>query len=276
MPITKLNDTKLYYDKCGSGSPFLIMHGGLGVDHSYFRPVLDSLGDIFQLIYYDHRGHGRSERSEINKITFEQLADDANILRKTLGYEKIGIIGHSAGGFVALHYALRHHEHISYLILLDTTPAFDHMEEMMELIQKKKPSQEILTTLNAPAAPSEKEFKNQFKIIQPLYFSDYTNEFENLITTMIEKMIMVPELNARSDELLETYDVSSQLKNIKIPTLILVGKDDFICPPSQAQRLHDKIPNSDLHIFEKSGHYPFYEESDNFFKVIRDWFKKVK
>ena len=275
MPTTKLNDTNLFYDKCGSGSPFLIMHGGLGVDHSYFRPVLDPLGDIFQLVYYDHRGHGRSERSEINKITFEQLADDANALRKTLGYEKIGIIGHSAGGFVALHYALRHQEHLSYLILLDTSPAFDHMEEMMEIIQKRNPSQEILTTLNAPAASSEKEFKKQFKIIQPLYFSDY-NEFENLITIMIEKMIMVPELNARSDELLETYDVSSQLKNIEIPTLILVGKDDFICPPSQAQRLHDKIPNSDLHVFEKSGHYPFYEETDNFFKVIRDWFKKVK
>ncbi|MHA1670637.1 MAG: alpha/beta fold hydrolase [Promethearchaeota archaeon] len=276
MPISKIIDTKLFYDKYGSGSPFLIMHGGLGVDHSYFRPVLDSLGDIFQLIYYDHRGHGRSERSEINKITFEQLADDANDLRAALGYERIGIIGHSAGGFVALHYALRHQQNLSYLILLDTSPAFDHMEEMMEIIQKKNPSPEILNTLNAPAATSEEEYKNQFKILQPLYFSEYSTEFENLISNMIEKMIFIPELNVRSDELLETYDVTSQLKNIEIPTLILVGKDDFICPPSQAQRLHDSIPNSNLHIFEKSGHYPFYEETDNFFKVIREWFKKVK
>lgn len=89
-------------------------------------------------------------------------------------------------------------------------------------------------------------------------------------------MIIVPELNVRSDELLETYDVTSQLKNIEIPTLILVGKDDFICPPSQAQRLHDNLPNSDLHIFEKSRHYPFYEETEYFFKIIREWFKKVK
>ena len=276
MTIAKLNDTNLFYDKYGSGSPFLIMHGGLGADHSYFRPVLDSLGDTLQLIYYDHRGHGRSERCESSKITFEQLADDANALRETLGYDKIGIIGHSAGGCVALHYALRHQEHLSHLILLDTTPAFDNMEEMMDIIQKRNPKEEILTTLNAPTALSEKEFKNQFKIVQPLYFSNFTNEFESLTNNMIEKMIVVPELMVRSDKLLETYDVSSQLKNIEIPTLILVGKDDLFCPPSQAQRLNDNIPNSELYIFEKSGHYAFYEETDNFFKVIRDWFKKVK
>jgi len=146
---------------------------------------------------------------------------------------------------------------------------------MMEIVQKRNPKTEILTALNAPTTLSEKEFKSQFKIIQPLYFSDFTNEIESLINNMIEKMIMVPELNVRSDELFETYDVSSQLKNIEIPTLILVGKDDFICPPSQAQRLNDGIPNSELYVFEKSGHYPFYEETDNFFKVIRDWFKKV-
>lgn len=276
MTIAKLNDTELFYDKCGSGSPFLIMHGGLGVDHSYFRPVLDPLGDIFQLIYYDHRGNGRSDRSEIKKITFEQLADDANALRKILDYEKIGIIGHSAGGSVALHYALRHQDHLSYLILLDAIPAFDHLEEMMDIVQKRNPSPEILNALNAPAASSEKEFKDQFKIIQPLYFSNYTTEIENQISNIIDNMIIVPEMNLRSDELFEKYNVNSQLKDIEIPTLILVGKDDFICPPSQAQRLHDNITNSELHIFEKSGHYPFFEETDTFFKVIRDWFKKVK
>lgn len=275
MPKAKIYNTELFYDFCGTGSPFLVMHGGLGVDHSYFRPFLDSLGDTFQLIYYDQRGHGRSEKCEISNITFEQLADDANALREVLGHEKIGIIGHSAGGMVALHYALRHQKHLSFLILLDTTPAFDHMEEMMEIIQKRNPTTDILTALNEPAPPSEREFKDQFKLIQPLYFSDFTDNTENLINNVIENMIIVPELNERSDELLETYNVVSQLKNIETPTLILVGKDDFICPPSQAQRLNDNIPNSELFIFEKSGHYPFYEEIDCFLEVIRDWFNKV-
>jgi len=275
MPTINIIDTELYYDKCGSGSPFLVMHGGLGVDHSYFRPFLDPLGDIFQLIYYDHRGHGQSERSAIDTLTFEQLADDANILREKLGYEKIGVIGHSAGGFVALHYALRHQKHLSNLILLDTAPAFDHMEEIMAIVQQRNPPPEIIAAFNAPTASSERELKDQLLTMHPLYFSEFTPELEDMTTKVIEKMKLVPELQVRSDMLLQTYNVSLQLKKIKVPTLILVGKDDFICPPSQAQRMHERIPDSELFIFEKCGHYPFLEVPDVFFRVVREWIKKV-
>ena len=275
MPTANIIDTELFYTEYGSGTPFLVMHGGLGVDHTYFRPFLDPLGDTFHLIYYDHRGHGRSERSPINAITYEQLADDANVLREKLGHEKIGVIGHSAGGFIALHYAVRHQEHLSYLILLDTSPAFDYMEEVMAIAQQKNPAPEIIATLNAPAASTEKEVKDQMKTMQPLYFSEFTSELEEIMSKVSDKMKMVPELMAHNETLGATYNVSSQLIEIKVPTLILVGKDDFICPPSQAQRMHDKIPNSKLEIFERCGHYPFIEVPDNFFRVVRDWFKKV-
>ena len=51
MPKVKINDTELYYIEHGSGTPFLVMHGGLGVDHTYLRPTLDPLGDNFKLIF---------------------------------------------------------------------------------------------------------------------------------------------------------------------------------------------------------------------------------
>ncbi len=133
MPNVNINDTELYYIEHGSGTPFLVMHGGLGVDHTYFRPALDPLGDIFKLIFYDHRGHGRSGRPPINTITYEQLADDANALRETLGYDKIGVIGDSAGGYIALHYAIRHQKNISYLTHLKCSKKKSH-----EILQLRK------------------------------------------------------------------------------------------------------------------------------------------
>ena len=275
MTITKVNDTELYYDEFGSGHPFLVMHGGLGIDHTYLHPTLDPLGDIFKLIFYDHRGHGHSGRPPINTITYEQLADDANALRKRLGYEKIGVIGNSAGGYVALNYAIHYPKNISYLILLDTAPAFDYMEEMMVNIQRKNPTQEIIETLNAPIDPTIEGFRNQFKIIQPLYFYEYTSETEEMSNRLIDKMIINPEVAALTEILMRKYNVSSELTKIEVPTLILVGKDDFVCPPSQAQRMHDSIPNSELHIFEKCGHYPYFETPGEFFRVVRDWFKRV-
>ncbi len=274
MSKVKINDTELYYIEHGSGTPFLVMHGGLGVDHSYFRPTFDSLGDTFKLIFYDHRGNGRSGRPPINTITYEQLADDANALRDTLGYDKIGVIGHSAGGYVALHYAIRHQKGINYLILIDTAPTFDYLKELLDNVKSKNPTPEIIATLNAPAAPTIEGFQQQFKILQPLYFYDFNSELKEKTDEIIEKMILNPEVAALNDRLMQKYNVSSQLNEIEVPTLILVGEDDFICPPSQAKRMHNSIPNSELFIFKKCGHYPFYEAQDEFFRVIHDWFKK--
>ena len=61
------------------------MHGGLGVDHSQFREELDPLGDLLRLVYYDHRGNGRSGRPPIETLTLAQLAADADALRAHLG-----------------------------------------------------------------------------------------------------------------------------------------------------------------------------------------------
>ncbi len=275
MTIAKINDTELFYTEFGSGAPFLLMHGGLGLDHTYFRPFLDPLSDIFKLIFYDHRGHGGSGRPSIDTITYEQLADDANTLREILGYDKIGVIGNSAGGYIALQYAIRYPKNISYLILLDTAPAFDYLGELMVNVKNKNPTPEIIATLNAPVAPSAEGFRDQFKTLMPLYFYEFNSEIKDMVYKLIDKIIMNHEVAALNDELMPKFNVTSQLNKIEAPTLILVGKDDFICPPSQAKRMHDNIPNSDLHIFEKCGHFPFIEVPDEFFRVVREWFKRV-
>ncbi|MFX1568670.1 MAG: alpha/beta fold hydrolase [Promethearchaeota archaeon] len=275
MPLVKINDTELYYEEYGSGFPFLVMHGGLGIDHTYLRPALDPLGEILKLVYYDHRGHGRSGRPHINTISYEQLADDANALSESLGYEKIGIIGNSAGGFVALNFAIHHPDSLSYLILLDTAPAFDHMEEVMTIVQNENPAPEILQALNDPVDPTIEGFRNQFKIMQPIYFYDFTPELEEMSNKIINEMILTPELGALNDVLMSKYNLTSQLSKIEVPTLILVGRDDFVCPPSQAERMHESIPNSEIYIFEKCGHYPFFETPDEFFRVVHDWFQRV-
>ena len=79
MPIVQLNGTDLFYlPPVGQGTPCLVMHGGLGFDHTYLHPWLDPLGDIFDLIYYDHRGNGRSGRPPLDTLTLSQFAADAD------------------------------------------------------------------------------------------------------------------------------------------------------------------------------------------------------
>src|SRR5215213_7388955 len=74
MPVAHLNDTELFYVEVGEGLPCLVMHGGLGADHSALHPWLDPLGDVMRLVYYDHRGNGRSGRPPSETIPSSSCA----------------------------------------------------------------------------------------------------------------------------------------------------------------------------------------------------------
>lgn len=117
--IAHINGSKLFYQ----------IHGGLGLDHNYFRPWFDVLGDNIQLIYYDHRGNGCSEMTDgFEGITHETFADDAEQLRHHLGCDRIFLLGHSYGGFLAIEYALRYPNKLHVLILCNTAPVLDYPE----------------------------------------------------------------------------------------------------------------------------------------------------
>lgn len=269
MPTVPVNGTDLYYTTAGEGLPCLVMHGGLGLDHTYLHPNLDPLGDMMQLVYYDHRGNGRSGRPAKDTMTHEQFAADAEALAKHLGFEKVAVLGHSYGGYIALEFALRNSDMLSHLILFDTAPASNYMQEVMDNAVRMGATEEMIQSLQADVTSNE-EMRQQLLMIAPLYFKTYVPEIAN---RLLESVIVNVSGHAAEGEL-ENYNVTPRLGEIQIPTLILVGRYDFVCPPSQAQILHEGIPNSELIIFENSGHFAYVEESDAFFKSIREWIRK--
>jgi proline iminopeptidase len=270
MPVAHLNDTELFYVEVGEGLPCLVMHGGLGGDHSSLHPWLDPLGDVMRLVYYDHRGNGRSGRPRSESITFEQLCADADALREHLGFEEIAVLGYSFGGFVALEYALRYPERISHLILLDTAPTFDYEEEIEANARRKGATQEQLEALDA-SAEDEGESWRLWKVIEPLYFCTFDAD---LAQRVMGKTVISVEAADAGDAIIEGWDLTPRLGEISAPTLILVGRDDFVCPPSQAKIMHEGIPNSELAVFENSGHFTHVEEPEAFFDAVRGWLRR--
>ena len=270
MPVAHLNDTELFYVEVGEGLPCLVMHGGLGGDHSSLHPWLDPLGDVMRLVYYDHRGNGRSGRPRSETITFEQLCSDADALRGHLGFEEIAVLGYSFGGFVALEYALRYPERISHLILLDTAPTLDYEEEIEANARRKGATQEQLEALDA-SAEDEGESWRLWKVIEPLYFCTFDAD---LAERVMGKTVISVEAADAGDAIIEGWDLTPRLGEISAPTLILVGRDDFVCPPSQAKIMHEGIPNSELAVFENSGHFTHVEEPEAFFDAVRGWLRR--
>lgn len=103
----------------------LMLHGGPGFDHTAFKEAFSSLSDVAQVIFYDHRGNGRSEGDDPATWNLTQWADDVKGLCDALGIVRPIVCGLSFGGFVAQAYATRYPEHPGKLILLSTAGKID-------------------------------------------------------------------------------------------------------------------------------------------------------
>jgi proline iminopeptidase len=183
----------------------------------------------------------------------------------------VAVLGHSYGGFVALEYALRYPERLGRLILLGTSPAFDHGEEVQANARRRGATQEQLEAL-AVSPEDDAEAWRQWKTIEPLYFHAYDAE---LAERVMGRTIVSNYAGEASDAILEGWDATPRLGEIAAPTLIIVGRDDFVCPPSRAEIMHERMPDSELVVLENSGHFAHAEEAEAFFEVVRGWLRRT-
>jgi proline iminopeptidase len=269
----KINGSELFYTIHGQGQPMLLMHGGMGFDHTLFRPWLDELSDTTQLIYYDHRGNGRSTRPEtFDGISHDIWIDDADALRAYLGHERIILFGHSYGGFLAQEYALRHASHLDGLILCCTAPAMDYTDVIAANAEACGTPQQFQTAMNAFSAPiaDDDSFREMWMEILPMYFNNYDPKVSALMDENVR--YSAKAFNHSFFRCLPAFNTLNRLSEISTPTLIIAGGHDWITPLAQgAARIVAALPNSKLTLFENSGHFPFIEEHSEFVTTVSEW-----
>lgn len=273
----QINGYDVFYTLEGQGRPMLLMHGGTGLDHTQFRPWLDTLGTTVQLIYYDQLGQGRTSRPESYAgVSIESWADEADALRHFLGHEKLILFGFSYGGFIAQAYALRHAEHLDGLILCDTAPALDYPDVIMANAQSRSTPEQmqmVAKVLTQPAA-DDAEMQRNWMSILPLYFHHYDPHIGAAMDATTH--YSAGAFNHGMGVCLPTFTTLNRLHEISVPTLVLAGRHDWITPPAQgAERLHASIANSQLVLFEQSGHFPYIEEHDAFVHVVAEWISRL-
>ncbi|MEM7534171.1 MAG: alpha/beta fold hydrolase [Chloroflexota bacterium] len=266
--MASVNGTELFYTQLGSGVPIMVMHGGLGLDHAYFRPFMDGLGDVAELTYYDHRGNGRSIAEENwTDVDFATFAADADELRKSLGYDKIIVYGHSYGGFIAQEYAARYQENLSGLILSNTSPnVMDYAPVMPEWATEE--AMAAFGQLFAGPFESDEQWGDAWSTAVQLYM-------KNMDTKIAEDIHNRTHYSAgawnHAGPLLGSYQMKGRLADIAVPTLVLGGRFDFITPPQAQEDIHAELPDSTITIFDDSAHFPFIAENEAYLNAIRDW-----
>ncbi|MDD5564658.1 MAG: alpha/beta fold hydrolase [Thermoanaerobaculaceae bacterium] len=263
----------LLTETAGSGPPVLVMHGGMGMDHRYFRPWLDTLGRGATLVYYDHRGNGGSDDpDDWQAFGLAQWAADADAVRASVGADRIVVLGHSCAVFLALEYARRYPQRVAGLILCAGAPVIDYGETILALATARGTAAQLagLTALFTAAKLDDESFKAHYLAALPLYFHRYRPEYGEHIGRSV-RFGAKAFLHGRV-KLFAEFDSRPWLPTIGVPALVIGGRDDIIAPVSAgAERLANGLPQAELVLFAASGHFPFVEETERFAEVVSGW-----
>ena len=279
--LARIRDTELFFDidgaavvpegsrMCERPTAFLI-HGGPGVDHTSLKARYGRLAEKMQLVYFDHRGHGRSARGDPVKYTLDENVEDMEALRKYLGLGPIVSVGTSYGGAVAMAHAARYPAAVSHLILVATIAHAGYAALAGKLAAERGTPEQArhCEDLFAGRLDTAEKMLQYFLAMGNLYarVSDPA-----LSEIGLRRAILSPEALNRAHGpggFLRSFDLRPELGNITAPTLILAGRHDWICPPEFSKEIHELIRDSDLRIFEASAHSIGGDEPQRFMDAV--------
>jgi proline iminopeptidase len=277
-----VNGVDLFFDVEGAGyvtdgtayrerPVMLVLHGGPGCDHTYFRPWLHPLAEHVQLVFVDHRGNGRSSRTDEATYTIEQMADDVEALRQYLGLGQVLVLGQSFGGMVAQVYATRHPASVRKLLLANTTPSMKFWDEAQEAANTMATPEQLaaIPALFNGEIRSQQAFDEWWQVCMPLYFR---HPDDNVIEKLEARMVGAYEVaNYMMANIIPKYDVRELLPAVAVPTLVLAGRYDWVTPLTQSRLIHELVPHSTLAVFDDSGHMPHIEENEKFLAAVADF-----
>jgi 3-oxoadipate enol-lactonase len=119
MPYVRVNDIRMFYELQGDGEPLVVILG-LGTDVSEWDVIFRWLANKYQVLAFDNRGAGRTDKPDI-PYSIEMMADDTAGLIQALGMKQANVLGISLGGRIALTLALRYPERVKKLVLVSTS-----------------------------------------------------------------------------------------------------------------------------------------------------------
>ena len=277
----RIRGTEIYFDVDGAGlvpdgprmrekPAAFVIHGGPGGDHSDMKLGFARLTDRLQVIYFDHRGQGRSARGDVARYTLDENVEDMEALREHLGLGPIVSIGTSYGGMVAMAHAARYPGSVSHLILVVTAAHAGFNARARAIVAERGTPEQIAACddLWAGRLDTVAKLRRYYEVMGPLYSRKYDAA---AAATGLDRRILEPDaLNMAfaPGGFLQSFDLRPELPRITAPTLIIAGRHDWICHPDFSQEIHRLIPGSDLRIFEESSHSVRVDETQAFLDAI--------
>lgn len=278
----EVNGVRLYVDVEGAGlvpdgprmrekPTLLLLHGGPGGDHSIYKPGFSALRDICQIVYYDHRGCGRSDDGLREHWTLAQWGDDVKGLCDALGINRPLVLGTSFGGFVAQAYATRHPDHAGKLILVSTAAKVD-FEEIYAAFEQFGGREAAAAARNYWSAPSDATRAVYREICLPFYSTRKEARDRRWLSRAIIRNNTGEHFNGPGNEH-GRFDFREALGRVSCPVLVMAGDKDPVTPIAFSETIAASLPPGQVRFlrFADCGHGVVTDDREGAFQEIRDF-----
>jgi 3-oxoadipate enol-lactonase len=248
-----------YDDTGGAGAAVVLLHG-FPFDRSMWEGQAEALGGEFRVVAPDLRGLGETPLG-VDGVSIEGMAEDVAALLDELSLGRVVLGGLSMGGYVAFEFFRKFPERVRGLVLADTRPQADTEEGRRS---REENAQRALKEGTAPIVET----------MLPKLLSAGTRARGGEVLERVRAMMLgtSPEGAAAALRAMAARrDQTDLLPSINVPTLIVVGSEDAITPPSDAEAMREKIEGSRLVVIEGAGHLSNVERPEEFNRALAEF-----
>lgn len=243
-------------DEGGQGHALLFLHA-FPLSRRMWRPQMESLSADFRCVCFSQRGAGATP-PHMSTWGIDDLADDVAAVLDAMQIETVALCGLSVGGYIALAFARKYPHRLNALILADTRKEADSPEARVK-------RDEMITYAQNHSA------RDVIEKMLPNLVSKNTREHQpQIVQEIIEIASELPRegIIATLHALRDRPDATPQLREIKVPTLVIVGAEDAITSPDVARDLAHEISGARLEIIDLAGHLSNLEQPQKFSEAL--------
>jgi proline-specific peptidase len=265
--------------------PLLCLHGGPGAAHDYLEPLEEMAETGRAVVFYDQLGCGNSDQPHDPRLwTIGLYLEEVGAVRRTLGLDRIHLLGQSWGGMLAMEYALTQPEGlISLTVASSPASMLQWVSEANKLraelpvdVRKTLDLHERTGTTDDPAYQEAVMVYYRRHLIRTDPWPDHVNR-------TFDQLARNPEvyhtMNGPSEFFvtgtLKDWDITGRLGEIRLPTLITSGLYDE-ATPAIAETVHKGIPDSKCVLFKHSGHMAHSEEKEEYLRALNSFLSEVE
>ncbi|MEW6126122.1 MAG: alpha/beta fold hydrolase [Acidobacteriota bacterium] len=258
-----INNINLDYRDEGEGTPIIFIHA-FALNQTMWDAQVAALKNQYRVITVDLRGFGASDVVQ-GTSHMEQMAADIHELMRQLAIEKAVLVGLSMGGYVLFAFYREFKEAVQALVFADTRATADTDEARASRLRSAEKAERegsaAIADETTPKLLGDTTLASNPELVKRVHAMQAANSPDGIAAAQ-------RGMAARCD----STDLLSQ---IDCPTLVIVGTEDKLTPPAEAELIQRGIPHSTLRVIERSGHLANLETPEEFNRELLDFIESL-